>query len=82
METQPSQTTLGNEYNKGCDLWAEIEEAPNTRDASFKQLVTDAIRAFQTSAVLVKTGDFFSKNEDLADINTSSLKYANTVPVW
>jgi hypothetical protein len=73
-QKEPSQTSLQQEFAKGCDLWAEIEEVPFSREPSYKQLVTDAIRAFQTSAILVKTTDTFSKNEELSDINTSSLQ--------
>lgn len=74
MEAKTPHTSLLQEYNKGCDLWADIEEASST-DPSFKQKVSDAIRAFQTCAVLVKTGDFFSENEKLPDMATASIKY-------
>eukprot|EP01127_Copromyxa_protea_P015652 TRINITY_DN4540_c0_g1_i2.p1 TRINITY_DN4540_c0_g1~~TRINITY_DN4540_c0_g1_i2.p1 ORF type:complete len:323 (+),score=72.26 TRINITY_DN4540_c0_g1_i2:30-971(+) len=73
--TTPAETSLLQEYTKGCDLWAEIEEACCSKDPQYKQLVTDAIKAFQTAAVIVKMTDLYSKNEELNDINTASLQF-------
>jgi len=70
------------QFSSGQKLYSEIENTNLTsKDSEYKELITKALNCFQTCSELIHKNSLFSKNEELNDYATSSIKYIS-VPYY
>jgi len=80
MDTQSnsgqSAETLLQHFTEAQELFQQLDTGTlSARSPEFKELITKTIRGFQTCAVLIAQNNFFSPNEEVEEMKTSTIKY-------